>query len=111
MSAPAEGSARIDPTAIESSSNPRPPLSSDSPPRRSGIRETSEAKRKPLSTNARTTALRAASTGRREWRQRDQSVPGGRDSSQDWNPVRDSRLIASSTAPCGLAHSTTRWSG
>ena len=43
--------------------------------------------------------------------QRDQSVPGGRDSSQDWNPVRDSRLIASSTDPCGPAHSTTRWSG
>ena len=36
--------------------------------------------------------------------QRDQSVPGGRASSQAWNPVSDSRLIASSTStPRALA--------
>ena len=33
-----------------------------------------------------------------------QSVPGGRASSQDWNPVSEASLIASSTTPSrGLA--------
>ena len=109
MSPPADGRPRIDPTAIESSSNPRPPLSSDSPlPQvrdpgdQRGEEEAVEHERQDDGV-----------AGRKDGRsgQRDQSVPGGRDSSQDWNPVRDSRLIASSTGPCGLTHSTTRWSG
>ena len=52
---------------------------------------------------------RVSGAGEAGWRV--QSVPGGPASSQDWKPIRDGGLIASSTSPSGVVQRITTWSG
>ncbi len=78
-----------------------PPLSRSRPERRSGTRETRLANSSPLSAKTTPTATVArvgVGSGSRLGH-RFQSVPGGLASSQDWKPVREPVLIASSTSP------------
>ena len=94
ITAPVVGSARTEPTAIASRTRPSWPLVRSKLERTSGMRETQLAKTSPLRKNVSPTALRAAGQLRHARQRLFQSVPGGPDSSQDWNPVSDASLIA-----------------
>ena len=116
ISAPVVGSASTEPTAIASSSRPEGAVGQvERRARVSGIRETSVAKQKPLRANASATALRAAVSASAEVGASGRGhqvgrAPGGAASSQDWKPISEDGLIASSTSPCGVRSRSTTWS-
>ena len=115
ISAPVVGSVSTDPIAAASSSSPSAPLLRSSSCRVSGIRETHEAKAKPLSANEIITALRAARTVVPTSARGAVTGPSRRNReapppARTGSPSATDGLIARSMSPWALEQITITWS-